>query len=36
MGILQDPRASQLGLGQLQHAVRQSFEVLQHALGGGS
>ena len=36
MGILQDPRASQLGLGQLQHAVRRSFKVLQHALGGGS
>ena len=35
-GVLQDPRASQLGLGQLQHAVRHSFEVLQHALGGGS
>ena len=31
--LLRDPRAGNLGLGQLQDAVRQSFEVLRHALG---
>ena len=30
--LLNDPRGQVLGLGHLQEAVRQSFEVLQHAL----
>ena len=30
--LLNDPRGQVMGLGQLQEAVRQSFEVLQHAL----
>ena len=36
--VLTDPRAAQLGLGQLQQAVRSSFELLQNALHrhGGS
>eukprot|EP00435_Cladocopium_sp_Y103_P057062 s2541_g19.t1 len=32
-GMLNDPRAQALGLGQLQEALRQSFGVLQQALG---
>ena len=31
--LLRDPRAGNLGLGQLQDVVRQSFEVLRQALG---
>ena len=30
--LLNDPRGQVMGLGHLQEAVRQSFEVLQHAL----
>ena len=30
--LLNDPRGQAMGLGHLQEAVRQSFEVLQHAL----